>query len=188
VLPPERLQHRVPRTRDRHCRAHVVTFDTLALVKVGGKYWIKNSRTPADSAAVAAAVVLNEGRVLLCDERRRARPVLAVPAGKIAPGESAAVAAVRETREETGLLVKAVRVLGRRIHPTTGRSMIYVACRMVGGTARVEAEDEVAEVLWCARNALNDRVSGPLHPIVQRYLDADRVRRMSKPLRLTMPT
>nr|WP_229798617.1 NUDIX domain-containing protein [Couchioplanes caeruleus] len=44
-------------------------------------------------------------------------------AGKVEPGESGDSAAVRETFEETGLAVRAVRSLGERVHPDTGRTM-----------------------------------------------------------------
>lgn len=55
---------------------------------------------------VAAAVVVHEGRVLLV-RRRVAEGQLSwqFPAGKVERGETGEAAAVRETKEETGLHV-----------------------------------------------------------------------------------
>ncbi|MBQ1167332.1 NUDIX domain-containing protein, partial [Streptomyces sp. A73] len=50
------------------------------------------------------------------------------PAGGIEDGETAEQAAVRETQEETGLTDEAVKLLGERVHPKTGRLMSYTAC------------------------------------------------------------
>ncbi|MBQ1166317.1 NUDIX hydrolase, partial [Streptomyces sp. A73] len=50
------------------------------------------------------------------------------PAGGLEDGETAEQAAVRETQDETGLTVEAVKLLGERVHPKTGRLMSDTAC------------------------------------------------------------
>ncbi|MBQ1164836.1 NUDIX hydrolase, partial [Streptomyces sp. A73] len=70
------------------------------------------------------------------------------PAGGIEDGETAEQAAVRETQDETGLTVEAVKLLGERVHPTTGRLMSYTACSPVEGEARVADDDELDAIAW----------------------------------------
>ena len=124
--------------------------------------------------AIAAAVIVDDDRVLLI-RRRVVEGTLSwqFPAGKVEPGESGAEAAVRETREETGLTVRATGSLGERVHPSTGRTMLYTACEVVAGIAHVVAEDEVAEVAWCDRASLAANVPYPLFGPVQAHLDAN---------------
>jgi 8-oxo-dGTP pyrophosphatase MutT (NUDIX family) len=123
--------------------------------------------------AIAAAIVVAGGRVLMI-RRRVVEGELSwqFPAGKVEPGESDEGAAVRETAEETGVIVRAVRHLGRRIHPATGRVMIYIACEAVRGTASVADPAAVAEVEWCDRAALAERVPLPFFAPVAEYLAA----------------
>ncbi|MFF7192922.1 NUDIX hydrolase [Streptomyces sp. NPDC008079] len=121
---------------------------------------------------ISAAVVVQRGRVLMV-RRRVAEGQLSwqFPAGKIEPGESPEGVAVRETLEEAGLSVEAVRSLGERIHPDTHRHMSYIACEVVSGTAHVADRDEVAEVTWCAHSEISAYVPAGLLPPVQQYLD-----------------
>ena len=87
------------------------------------------AQTPDEKPGIAAAVVVDNGRVLMV-RRRVKEGTLSwqLPAGAIEPGETAEQAAVRETNEETGLVVSAVTLLGARLHPITGRHMSYVVC------------------------------------------------------------
>jgi len=76
---------------------------------------------------VATVVALRRGRVLLV-----AQPggnALALPGGKLEPGESAAAAALRELREETGIALTADRLcdLGLRIEVPGGPSLTAFA-------------------------------------------------------------
>lgn len=77
-------------------------------------------------SSVAADDIVQEGRVLMVRRRvREGQPSWQFPAYKVEPSESREDAAVREAREETGLHVAAVQLLGVRIHPMTGRLMSY---------------------------------------------------------------
>ncbi|MFC7278565.1 NUDIX hydrolase [Paractinoplanes rhizophilus] len=128
---------------------------------------MKDSHLP-----VSAAVIVHDGRVLLVRRRvEEGRLSWQLPAGKVEPGESADFAAVRETLEEAGLVVRAIHHLGERVHPDTGRAMVYVACEVVAGTALVADRDEIAEVAWCDRAALAAYVPYPLYGPVQDYID-----------------
>lgn len=124
-------------------------------------------------AAIAAAIIVQDGRLLLV-RRRVAEGKLSwqFPAGEVEPGEAPEDAAVREALEETTLVVTALKRLGERVHPATGRTMVYVACDVVSGTASVGDEEELAEVAWSNRAALRDYVPYPLFDSVQEYLDA----------------
>lgn len=124
-------------------------------------------------AVIAAAVIVSDGKVLLI-RRRVAEDELSwqFPAGKVEPDEAPDDAALRETQEEIGLTVGVVQRLGERVHPATGRTMVYVACEVLAGTAHVADDEEVAEVEWCDRAALIRHVPYPLHGPVQNYLDA----------------
>lgn len=124
-------------------------------------------------STVSAAVIVENGRALLV--RRRVPEgdlVWSFPAGKVEPGETPEQAAVRETCEEVGLDVAVVKSLGERIHPATGRRIVYVACDVVAGTARVADVDEIAEVEWCDKARVDELVPFPFFPPVQAYLDA----------------
>ena len=126
----------------------------------------------SDDPSVAAAVVVDDGKILLVRRQmREGRLSWQLPAGKVGAGESAEEAAVRETLEETGVAVRALRRLGQRTHPDTGRTMIYVACEVVGGSASVMSEREIAEVVWSDHAAVATYIPYPLYGPVQEYLD-----------------
>jgi len=129
---------------------------------------------PDDSQpAIAAAVIVHEGKVLLV-KRRVSEGSLSwqFPAGAIEADETPGEAAVRETKEETGLTVAEPRELGERVHPNTGRTMIYVACELVEGHATVGDEDELSEFVWSDRDSLSGFVPHGFYPAVQGHLDA----------------
>lgn len=120
---------------------------------------------------VAAAIVVSELGVL-AGRRHDSEPPWTFIAGEIEPGESPADAAVREVLEETGLVIRAAaRPLGRRVHPTTGRTMIYVECYPTGGTAvHVGDPAELAEVKWLDLDEVDELLPGMFEP-VRSYLD-----------------
>ncbi|MDH6513908.1 8-oxo-dGTP diphosphatase [Streptomyces sp. SAI-135] len=121
---------------------------------------------------VAGAVIVRSGRLLLM---RRASPVGALlwtfPSGKVEPGESASEAAVREAGEEVGVSVAPMVVLGSRVHPLSGRRVVYVACRLVGGEAHAASAREVAEVAWVDGGRLAELVPGGLYGPVQAWVN-----------------
>lgn len=132
-----------------------------------------DDRPAGDRPGIAAAVIVHEGRVLMVRRRvSEGRLSWQFPAGEVEPGESSQEAAVRETREETGLEVVAVASLGERVHPQTRRLMSYTACRVTGGSAFVADTEELAELTWCAHAELAVHVPYGLFTPVQEYLDA----------------
>ena len=115
-------------------------------------------RPPVECAG--AIVRDGEGRLLLV---RRGRAPAAgrwsVPGGRIEPGESAAQAAAREVREETGLDVEVGAVL---ITAVIGDGRFRVqdfAARVVGGD--LVAGDDAAEVRWVDVDQLSSMELSP---------------------------
>lgn len=125
-----------------------------------------------DQPGISAAIIVDEGRVLMVRRRVKEGELMwQFPAGAIEDGESAEDAAVRETEEETGLTVEAVKLLGERVHPKTGRLMSYTACEPVGGEAHVADTEELDAVAWVARGEIPKYVPYGLFEPVQEYLD-----------------
>ncbi len=131
-------------------------------------------QTADERPGIAAAIIVHEGRVLMV-RRRISEGKLSwqFPAGEVEPGETREDAAVRETKEETGLNVSAVELLGERVHPATGRLMSYTACEVLSGTAYVADTEELAELAWVAHGQIPEYVPYGLFGPVQEYLDAD---------------
>ncbi|WP_020641979.1 NUDIX hydrolase [Amycolatopsis balhimycina] len=121
---------------------------------------------------IAAAVIVQDGKVLLVKRRVKEGSLSwQFPAGEVEPGETGSQAAVRETQEETGLTVADVKVLGERVHPNTGRTMIYVACQVVDGSASVVDDEELVEFAWSSLGQIADYVPYPFYGPVQEYLN-----------------
>ncbi|MFD7616602.1 NUDIX hydrolase [Streptomyces sp. NPDC059802] len=121
---------------------------------------------------ISAAIIAQGDRVLMVRRRVKEGELMwQFPAGAIEDGESAEDAAVRETEEETGLTVKAVRLLGERVHPKTGRLMSYTACEPLSGEAHVADDDELDAVAWVTHGEISEYVPYGLFEPVQEYLD-----------------
>jgi 8-oxo-dGTP pyrophosphatase MutT (NUDIX family) len=128
----------------------------LAEFDTRGEFVPEDATTPEHSPVVAA--IVTSARGVLVGRRNDGKPPWTFIAGEIEPGESQADAAVREVKEETGLLVEAgAHEIGRRVHPKTGRTMIYLPCHPTGKLdVFVGDEDELAEVKWASLTELDE--------------------------------
>jgi ADP-ribose pyrophosphatase YjhB (NUDIX family) len=107
------------------------------------------------------AIIIENSRVLLV---KRAHPPLqaqwSIPGGVLEVGELVREAAIREAREETGLIVEPGDLLGvydRVLRNAEQRVqyhyvLIDFLCRRTGG--QLQAADDAAEVRWFTREEL----------------------------------
>jgi ADP-ribose pyrophosphatase YjhB (NUDIX family) len=126
----------------------------------------------------AFAVIADEqGRVLLC--RRRDRPVWNLPGGGVQPGEMPDEAAIRETREETGLEIRIDRLTG--VYGKTNRDDLVFVFRatVIGGQLQTTDEAERCEFFAVAampddtlvthRERIQDAMAGQSDVIMRRH-------------------
>lgn len=147
------------RSRMTRHRSHAEEYDHVP----------EEATKPERPPVVAAIVTCARG--VLVGKRHDGKPPWTFIAGEIEPGESLADAAIREVKEETGLrVVAAEREIARRVHPKTGRTMIYLACSPTGNTdVFVGDKDELAEVRWASLAEAEELLPGLFEP-VHRYL------------------
>lgn len=98
----------------------------------------------------ADAVIVQKGSILLV--RRKNAPFkgrLALPGGMLAEGEALEQCVVREVREETGLKVKPIRLVGVYSSPKRdprGTVSVVFRCRVTGG--RLAAGSDASSAQW----------------------------------------
>jgi len=125
--------------------------------------------------AVAAVLRDDQERVLV---QRTHDGAWSLPAGAIEPGEAPAQAIVREVLEETGLLIRAERVLAVlggsdcRVTYPNGHLVEYVvtvfACARISGSL-IDSNDETAFLRWFAP----DEIPSLLFPYPDAVFRAD---------------
>jgi ADP-ribose pyrophosphatase YjhB (NUDIX family) len=120
--------------------------------------------------AASAVVVDDEGRLLLA--KRTDNSLWTIPGGTMKPGESIAETAIREVKEETGLDVEVVSLVGIYSNPNhiveyshgevRQQFSVCFACRHIGG--ELATSDETSEVGYFSPDDLEDM---NIHPSIR---------------------
>lgn len=122
-----------------------------------------------------SAVVPQDGRYLIVEERASGVIVVTQPGGHIEANESPEEAAVRETLEETGCRVEVDSLLGLYlwIHPQTRQQflrIVYVA-NLVSEDRIGPLDDGIHAVHWYSLDDLRRRRQSLRSPVVIRCID-----------------
>jgi ADP-ribose pyrophosphatase YjhB (NUDIX family) len=123
------------------------------------------------AAGVAAVVFDGAGRVLL--GRRADNGLWGLPSGRVEAGETVEEAARREVREETGLRVEVMRLIGIYSEPEsqvfsypTGEVVQFVTacflCRAIGGLVRADGVEALEAAFFDPERPPADLL--PMHP------------------------
>jgi 8-oxo-dGTP diphosphatase len=127
-----------------------------AVLAAGGVLW----RNAAESAALEVALI-----------HRNRYDDWSLPKGKIEPGETAPVAAVREIEEETGYAAELGRWLTALSYPVElgTKKVTYWAARALGG--EFAPNDEVDQLIWMPVADAIKRVGYPLdRKVLRRFI------------------
>lgn len=139
---------------------------------------------------LAAAVVVYDGCVLIV---RRSKTELflpnvwGVPCGKVDAGENAPEAALRELREETGLLGSVVRYLGESTFSSVWRGQaaenvqFNYLVRPLGGRPEIKLPKEDQEAAWLSRDEIDhfDGLDAYNRDVIRQWLNVDDSRQMA---------
>lgn len=122
------------------------------------------------TAIVALALICQGDCILLVRNRevreRESERYWSLPGGVVEPGESVDQAAVREVKEETGLDVRLLRLVGLYSKPAEGAVAITFAAEVVGGML-LEETDETTACRYFPMDQLPDPIRGHLRQRVE---------------------
>jgi len=125
--------------------------------------------------ATVAAVIEQDGRFLMVEEKSEGRIVLNQPAGHLDPDESLIEAVIRETREETAWRFQPQAITGiyRWKQPNTERTFLRVTfCGQVDDLRSEQALDKgIIRALWMSREQLIEYQQQLRSPLVMRCID-----------------
>lgn len=120
---------------------------------------------------VALAIITGTQGVLI-EQRRDGIPPWTFPAGEVNAGETAAACLIRRVPEETGISITPTTMLGRRIHPRTGRVMVYITATAADdATPEVRDNDDLSAVEWAGLEDVKERMPDMYGP-VREHLEA----------------
>jgi ADP-ribose pyrophosphatase YjhB (NUDIX family) len=115
--------------------------------------------------------IIQDGRVLLT--QREDFEVWCLPGGGVDTGESLALAAIREVREETGLEVELLRLVGMYSRPLwmgMGQHIAVFTATQVGGMLQPQPgevialdffdTDDMPMLLWGQKQRIEDAIAG----------------------------
>lgn len=100
-----------------------------------------------------------------------------LPGGLVEPGEIMAEAVVRETFEETGALIRPLRVSGIYESPDQRVVSVVYDCRFVEG--RLRTSEETRAVAWVKRSEVPNRVNNAYSCRILDALNAEFVSRVT---------
>lgn len=127
-------------------------------------YWLLGTKY---TVGVQALVFDPAGRLLLLRHTYKGHYPWGLPGGGMARGETLTGAIIRETREEAGLQVSIVRLLGIETHPSRLLIEVFYLCRAQGG--HFEANAEISDYAYFDPAALPADIEPRLRRIIQTY-------------------
>jgi 8-oxo-dGTP pyrophosphatase MutT (NUDIX family) len=122
-----------------------------------------------------AAVIEQDGRFLLVQERESGRTVFNQPAGHLEDGESLVTAVIRETLEETGWHFQPEAVIGmyRWRHPAKG--VTYLRVTFAGSGLSHDADrpldEAIEDTLWMSVGEIRRRSELLRSPLVLKSIE-----------------
>lgn len=119
---------------------------------------------------VVLGIVCRRGRVLLVKRRKDDDFAWSFPGGKIGASETKEYAIIRAIREETHVDCVAKREIGKREHPSTGRSISYWECTYHAGVLRPEDKD-IDEAEWVRYDEALGRLGETLFQPAKDFLE-----------------
>lgn len=128
--------------------------------------------TLEEQPTVALAIITSPKGVLM-EHRKDGIPPWTFPGGDIQVGETAAAALTRKVPAETGIEIKPVLLFGRRIHPRTSRTMVYLAADAVDEGVEPQVLDaDLDAVEWVGSvDEVRERMPD-LFPVIREHLEA----------------
>lgn len=131
--------------------------------------------TASATVLVAAAILVERGRVLLTQRKRgtHLEGAWELPGGKVEPGEDPKDALARELREEIGVEAAVGDIVEVTFHryPQKSVLLLFYAVERLPGSPEPQAID-VADVRWAALEDLRDEEFPPADVAVLRKVRA----------------
>ena len=118
---------------------------------------------------IVVGIVTKGNKVLLIKRKNKEGNLLwSFPGGKINSNETEKSAIKREIKEETNIICKPIKKLGKRIHPDTKKEIHYWACTYEKGT--IKPNREVTKACWLTSKEAFKRITTDVYRPIRNYL------------------